>query len=144
MGISIGYEGFGYLVSPETKENILGVTFDSQNFPIHNPGRTVLSVMMKSKSIKDYNSVAKDVMKKHLKIQQEPDIANAFVYGQGIPQYRVGHYKIADKIENLLSEKDNLKNISIVGNSLRGVSINTCIKSGITKANEYITTLPKE
>ena len=26
--ISIGYEGFGYLVSPETKENILGVTFD--------------------------------------------------------------------------------------------------------------------
>ena len=44
---------------------------------------------MKSKSIKDYNSVAKDVMKKHLKIQQEPDIANAFVYEQGIPQYRV-------------------------------------------------------
>ena len=45
--------------------------------------------MMKSKSIEDYNSVAKDVMKEHLKIQKEPDIVNAYVYDQGIPQYRV-------------------------------------------------------
>ena len=99
--IPMSHKGFGYLVAPETNQKILGVTFDSQNFPEHLQGQqqTRMTVMMggapslgmrlEDYSLSDLKSMASETVQRHLQLSEPPTSIHGHVYKQAIPQYYV-------------------------------------------------------
>jgi oxygen-dependent protoporphyrinogen oxidase len=100
-------QGFGYLIPSSQKENILGVIWDSSVFPQHNktPQETRLAVMMRGiLHENEASKIAKEALKRHLGISQEPAACYISTAVQAIPQYRVGHSNRVASIRNLTKQ----------------------------------------
>jgi protoporphyrinogen/coproporphyrinogen III oxidase len=136
---SIGYkhytlkeQGFGHLVPASEKEKILGVVWDSSAFPEQNqhPQETRLTVMMGGAQYPDLineskqtlETLALDALNRHLGITTCPDTLAIHYAKNAIPQYHVGHAQRVEEIERQFPH-----NITLLGNSFRGVAINDCI-----------------
>lgn len=131
--------GFGYLV-PQSERDIhhtLGVLFDNDAMPGLDSatGYTKLTVMMgghywasPSREIPDRETLirhARDVVRRHLGIIDEPAHAFASVQRSAIPQYRRGHLgRMRDLDDALL---DRARGLSVIGPSYRGVGVNDCV-----------------
>ncbi|WBW74052.1 protoporphyrinogen oxidase Hem14 [Schizosaccharomyces osmophilus] len=143
----LNYKGFGYLAPlrlPNNPNHILGVVFDSEQ---NNPEQgTKLTVMMGGsnyaydpKSIpttpEKAISYAKEAVKQSLSIHASPDVANATLQRNCIPQYMVGHQHQLDKVQSWID--DNLRGrLYLTGSWYNGVSIGDCILNGYKTAQE--------
>ncbi|MCB1107285.1 MAG: protoporphyrinogen oxidase [Chlamydiia bacterium] len=117
-------QGFGYLVPSKERENILGVVFDSSIFPMQNREKeTRLTVMLRDGGERE----ALFALKKHLSICKIPDRVHVKTYPYAVPQYCVGHLERVEAFEAHL--KEHYPHITCIGNYLRGVSLNACVKS---------------
>ena len=140
--ISLGYhknvlkkEGFGHLIPSKENESILGVVWDSSAFPKQNyfPHETRLTVMMGGAhhpSVFEMNdlqieSYILNAMKKQLNIFEVPNslIINRAI--DAIPQYTLGHSERVISLKNVITSF--CSNITLLGNSYSGISINDCI-----------------
>lgn len=116
-------EGFGYLVPSGEKEKVLGVVFDSSIFPAQSKEQeTRLTVMLKEGGEEE----ALDAVKRHLKIGKKPLAISIKHYPHVVPQYRVGHLERVGAFQEHL--KKNYPHITLGGNYLNGVSLNTCVE----------------
>jgi oxygen-dependent protoporphyrinogen oxidase len=144
-------EGFGFLIPPKEKAEILGVTMDHVAFPSHNqtPAQTRLTVMLGgdtsvspyfpdvlSTPIPKIEQIALNGLKQYLNIDQTPDFLSVTICRQGIPQYHVGHRAKVTEIQELL--KSNFKNQFFqIGNYSGGVGVNDCIINAANFADTF-------
>lgn len=136
-GKVMNHDAFGFLIPPSQGLPILGVIFDSCNFP--QGDWTVLTVMLGGrwfdkyigqKSESDIFKLVKEQIKTIMGIEVEPDSYSVSILKDCIPQYSVGHY---ENVENIFSYiKENKLPITLVGSSYRGVGVNDVIVSAKT------------
>ncbi|XP_077985721.1 protoporphyrinogen oxidase-like [Glandiceps talaboti] len=144
-------EGFGYLIPSWEKSKLLGVVYDSCTFPQHNrrgPTTTRITCMMGGHWFQDLFgdpdtvhpdhllSVAIETVQEHLGIKSIPIHSIVKVQQNCITQYKVGHSKIVDKIENYI--EDNNLPLRVTGASYRGVSLNDCIYNARRTAENLV------
>ncbi len=117
--------GFGYLVPSFFQTPILGCVFDSDVFPEQNAqDETRLTFMILGADFSDEELLAlsKGALFEHLGIDKEPDVVHFNRASKAIPQYPVNYHL------NVKALKEKYPNITFLGNSFTGVSINDCIK----------------
>ncbi|KAG4035244.1 hypothetical protein MFRU_001g00150 [Monilinia fructicola] len=142
--------GFGYLIPrsipfEQNPEFALGVVFDSDATVGQDtvPG-TKLTVMLGGHWWDNFEtypdeeegvSMAKSVLKRHLKIDQEPEMVHASLQKDCIPQYTVGHeQRLKQAHYELLSGYKG--RLAVAGNSYTGVGVNDCIKAAKIVASD--------
>ncbi|ESZ95575.1 hypothetical protein SBOR_4055 [Sclerotinia borealis F-4128] len=149
--------GFGYLIPRsipfvQNPEFALGVVFDSDATVGQDtvPG-TKITVMLGGHWWDGFEtypdeeegaSMAKSVLKRHLKIDQEPEMVHASLQKDCIPQYTVGHeQRLKQAHYELLSAYKG--RLAVAGNSYTGVGVNDCIKaakivaSDVARGNDF-------
>lgn len=127
-------DGFGFLVPPKEKKNILGSIWTSSIFANRSPDGEVQfrcmlggdgnhDVINKTDdelielTIRDLNSV--------VGLKSTPKITKVYKWNKGIPQFILGHQERLRKIEH---ELDKLNGIYLAGNAYYGISLNDCVK----------------
>lgn len=133
--------GFGYLIPrsipfEQNPECALGVVFDSDAVQGQDtvPG-TKVTVMLGGHWWDGFSSypdedegaaMAKTVLRRHLKIDVEPDAVNVGLQKDCIPQYVVGHEKRMKAAHGELMQGFRGK-LKVAGNSYMGVGLNDCV-----------------
>ncbi|CAF0738300.1 unnamed protein product [Brachionus calyciflorus] len=129
------FKGFGYLVPSNQKSPILGCIFDSV-FNKPDQKNTCLTVMLggawfdeylKNKTSDEILNMAYIEIRKHLNLKVEPDYHEIAILKEAIPQYKVGHLKLLDKIKDSLKEHDLNERLYLTGFSYDGIGLNDCI-----------------
>ncbi len=145
--INMGYhkqvlplEGFGYLTSTHSCEEILGVVFDSSVFPKLNKSKeeTRLTVKLGDRGLSRDAMIetALQGLKAHLGIDEKPDAISYKLAVHAIPQYGVGHLDVMAQFDRELKEK--FPRLRFVGNYLNGISVDRCIARSKQVAEEWI------
>ena len=135
-------QGFGYLLpksitAAANPHKALGVIFDSCVTPQPFETGTKVTIMLGGHHWKgrtafpsDAESVqmARDVLRQHLSVVEEPLATNVALNRDCIPQYNVGHDgKMKAAKQALLETFDG--RLSVAGASYKGVGMNDCIRS---------------
>ncbi|HEY4832602.1 MAG TPA: protoporphyrinogen oxidase [Waddliaceae bacterium] len=153
--VNLGYykqvlkkRGYGYLIPSQEKEQIMGMTWDSEIFPQQNtiPEETRLTVMMggahnkqiEQYSLKQIKEVAYQAVQEHLQIPSLPDSVSIKIAREAIPQYLVGHNDKISEIENMISKM--FRNLTLCGSSYYGVAVNDCIAKSRSIVDNFIYT----
>ena len=130
------FSAFGYLIPSSQQKGILGVLFDSEIFPQQNCEReeTRMTVMTRgnlASSVKE--------LQEHLHICEQPNFLS-FSSEMRLPQYEFGHL---EKMRGLAEKmKTDFPNCTLLGNYLRGASVNECVISA-KSATEHLLKLSK-
>jgi protoporphyrinogen/coproporphyrinogen III oxidase len=134
--------GFGFLVPPAERMNILGCVWNSSLFKDRAPkGKALLTVFIGGARNPDIAgladaelvSTAHGELQKVLGISSDPRVIAITRYERSIPQYNLGHFARVQEIERLLGELSGLR---LIGNYLHGVSTGDCIKEADRVAQE--------
>ena len=135
--------GFGYLIPrsipyDQTPECALGVVFDSDAVSGQDTATgTKVTVMIGGHWWDGYESypdeeegaaMAKAVLKRHLKIDEEPAVVNVGLQRECIPQYTVGHQARMGSAHTELMDAFKGK-LAVAGNTYAGVGLNDCVRS---------------
>lgn len=135
--------GFGYLIPrsipyDQNPEAALGVVFDSDAVQGQDtaPG-TKVTVMLGGHWWDGFDAypdeeegaaMAISVLRRHLKIDEEPEYVNVNLQRECIPQYTVGHEsRLMTAHHDLMSEFKG--RLMVAGNSYEGVGLNDCVRS---------------
>jgi protoporphyrinogen/coproporphyrinogen III oxidase len=135
--------GFGYLIPRsvpwnQNPERALGVVFDSDaNVGQDTVPGTKVTVMLGGHWWDGWDSypdeaegaaMAKAILKRHLKIEEEPVVINVALQRECIPQYTVGHEARMKKAHSELMKGFKGK-MAVAGNSYTGVGLNDCVRA---------------
>jgi protoporphyrinogen/coproporphyrinogen III oxidase len=130
------WEGFGYLIPTQEREQLLGVVWDSSAFPQQNRGaqETRLTAMLGGVHKPELLSLPQDKLieislksiYKQLGISKYPNSIRVNVALDAIPQYLVGHQSRTADYERKIAEHSSSR-IRLCGNSWHGVGVNDCI-----------------
>lgn len=140
--ISTPLDGFGFLVPPGERMNILGCVWNSTLFKDRAPaGKALVTVFIggaRNPEIArlgdaELVSTAHGELRKVLGISSDPRVVALTRYERSIPQYNLGHFARVRRIESLLGELPELR---LIGNYLHGVSTGDCIKEAERVARE--------
>ena len=123
-------EGFGYLTPHCTREDILGVIFDSSVFKQHNkyPQETRLTIKLKDLGQSEEEAIQTALLsiRRHLKISVQPDVIAFKRVLSAIPQYTVGHLERMESLYPKFQQK--IPRCYLLGNYRIGVSVDSCIR----------------
>ena len=140
--IATPLNGFGFLVPPGERMNILGCVWNSSLFKDRAPdGKALVTVFIGGARNPDIVrladgelvSTAHGELQKVLGISSEPAVVAITRYERSIPQYNLGHFARVQEIESLLG---GLPGLRLIGNYLHGVSTGDCIKEADRVATE--------
>jgi oxygen-dependent protoporphyrinogen oxidase len=135
--------GFGYLIPrsisfDQNPECALGVVFDSDAVTGQDTvSGTKVTVMLGGHWWDGFDSypdeaegaaMAKAVLKRHLKIDEEPAAVNVGLQKECIPQYTVGHEARMKQAHGELMQIFKGK-LAVAGNSYTGVGLNDCVRA---------------
>jgi oxygen-dependent protoporphyrinogen oxidase len=135
-------DGFGFLVPPGERMNILGCVWNSSLFKGRAPnGHALVTTFIGGARNKEAAqmadaelvAVAHSELQKVLGISSDPRVVTITRWERAIPQYNLGHAERARRIESLLEEIPGLR---LIGNYLHGVSTGDCIKEADRVARE--------
>lgn len=135
-------DGFGFLVPPSERMNILGCVWNSTLFKGRAPkGHALVTTFIggarnpQAPSMADAElaALAHSDLQKTLGISSEPQVIAITRWERAIPQYNIGHAERVRKIEGLLKAMTGLH---LIGNYLHGVSTGDCIKEADRVAQE--------
>jgi oxygen-dependent protoporphyrinogen oxidase len=133
--------GFGYLLPKSlpvesNPHHALGVIFDSDATPQETEPGTKVTVMFGGHYWRERRTypdaaealeMARDVLRRHLGIEETPVATNVSLNRDCIPQYTVGHE------DRLVEARDGLERLrggfSVAGASYKGVGLNDCVRS---------------
>ncbi len=137
-------DGFGFLVPPKEKSDILGCIFTSSLFPERAPnGEALLTVMMGGTTnptiseLPQQEIVGKAVLavSTYLQITDNPKFSRSFTWHSAIPQYHIGHQEIISQIESIEVDHPGLH---LIGNYRSGISIGSSITQAVMTSNSII------
>ncbi len=66
-------------------------------------------------------------LRKHLNLNIEPDVQEVTVLEEAIPQYKVGHPQLIEKIYKSLADSNLDGKLFLTGNTYDGIGVNDCI-----------------
>jgi len=127
-------EGFGFLVPRAQGPRILGALWPSCIFDGRAPEGSVLMTVMiggahdpEGASLDDRAllGLAREDLRSTIGIHANPYFTRVVRHPRGIPQYTLGHRDRLETVDRRLADHDGLW---MTGNSLRGISINDCVK----------------
>ena len=128
--------GFGFLVPASERRRLLACTFVHNKFTNRAPAGTALLRCFFSSSrtadLMEYSedqcqAIARQELREILGLNAQPRFAQVFRWLHALPQYETGHLERVAEIENRLKQ---LPGLYLIGNSLHGVGIPDCVKSG--------------
>ncbi len=128
-------DGFGYLIPSKEKRKILGALYTSSIFPERAPTNNKLIRVLiggdnnrwiNTESDESLIDIALNETKDTIKHNMQPNCIITSRAEKAIPQYRIGHNEIVNKVEEIANE---ISNIYIGGNILYGVGINDCTRA---------------
>lgn len=140
--IATPLDGFGFLVPPGERMNILGCVWNSSLFKGRAPeGHALVTVFIggarntEAAQLADAElvTIAHSELQKVLGISSEPRVVTITRWERAIPQYNIGHVERVRRIEELLRD---ISGLHIIGNYLHGVSTGDCIKEADRVAKE--------
>jgi oxygen-dependent protoporphyrinogen oxidase len=140
--IATPLDGFGFLVPPGERMNILGCVWNSSLFKGRAPeGHALVTVFIggarntEAARLADAElvTIAHSELQKVLGISSEPRVVTITRWERAIPQYNIGHVERVRRIEELLRDRPGLH---LIGNYLHGVSTGDCIKEADRVAKE--------
>jgi oxygen-dependent protoporphyrinogen oxidase len=140
--IATPLDGFGFLVPPGERMNILGCVWNSSLFKGRAPeGHALITVFIggarntEAAQLADAElvTVAHSELQKVLGISGEPRVVTVTRWERAIPQYDIGHAERVRRIEELLRDR---RGLHLIGNYLHGVSTGDCIKEADRAAKE--------
>ncbi|HKP85496.1 MAG TPA: protoporphyrinogen oxidase [Blastocatellia bacterium] len=135
-------DGFGFLVPPGERMNVLGCVWNSSLFEGRAPeGQALVTSFIggarntQAARMPDAELVtlAHSDLQKVLGISSEPRVVAITRWERAIPQYNIGHAGRVRRIEELLEATAGLH---LIGNYLHGVSTGDCIKEADRVARE--------
>jgi len=136
--------GHGFLVPRTEGRNMLACTFVHRKFPFRAPeGAALLRCFVSSSRVPDLNaqsdhwllSTMLTELKEILGTSETPLFAHIYRWECALPQYSTGHIDRVAQIEKTLAETPGLH---VIGNSLHGIGIPDCIRSGKQAAENLI------
>jgi oxygen-dependent protoporphyrinogen oxidase len=132
--IATRLDGFGFLIPPGERMNILGCVWNSSLFKGRAPeGHALITVFIGGARNTEATQLADaelvtlvhSDLQKVLGISSEPQVVTITRWERAIPQYNIGHVERVRRIEELLRAQTEL---DLIGNYLHGVSTGDCIK----------------
>jgi oxygen-dependent protoporphyrinogen oxidase len=145
--IKTDLDGFGFLVPPSERMNILGCVWNSSLFKGRAPeGKALLTLFVGGARNPDAArladaemvSLAHSELQRILRISSEPQLIAITRWERAIPQYNLGHAARVQRIEALLK---GIPGLYLIGNYLHGVSTGDCVKEADRVAKEVASTL---
>jgi oxygen-dependent protoporphyrinogen oxidase len=142
-------DGFGFLVPPSERLNILGCVWNSSLFADRAPaGKALITVFIGGARNPQVVQLGDDELvtlvhadlQNILGIRGEPQAVAITRWERAIPQYNLGHRDRVQQIEALLA---GIPGLRLAGNYLHGVSTGDCIKEADRVAKEVSTSLNK-
>lgn len=136
-------QGFGYLLPrsipyAQNPECALGVVFDSDAITGQDTvSGTKVTVMLGGHWWSSFSSypdqqegeeMAKAILKRHLKISEQPAVVRVSLQENCIPQYTVGHESRMRKAHEEIKEVFKGK-LAVAGNAYTGVGMNDCVRA---------------
>jgi oxygen-dependent protoporphyrinogen oxidase len=132
--------GFGFVVPRAEERQIMAGTFSSLKFPGRAPADGVLVRAFVGRAGREETAglpddelvaVVRDELASIVGLRAEPLFTRIFRWPRGMPQYRVGHGPLIDRIESGIAD---LPGIEIAGGYLHGIGIGDCIREGAAAA----------
>ncbi|HEX7285230.1 MAG TPA: protoporphyrinogen oxidase [Candidatus Angelobacter sp.] len=136
--------GHGFLVPRTEGRKLLACTFVHKKFPHRAPaGAALLRCFISSSRVPDLMGYTDDALlaaarkeiENILGLAAEPLMSRVFRWDCALPQYETGHLERVAEMEKILAEMPGLY---IAGNSLYGIGIPDCIKSGKAAAEKLL------
>lgn len=136
-------DGFGVLAPGAEGEPVLGVLFSSALFPGRAPeGCVLLTVFQggmrhpewcRAEAEAEARAAAWEAVSRWLEVKGEPDLVEATLWKEAIPQYEVGHGRLLEALAGLEASHPGL---FLRGNLRGGVAVGDCVASGFAVADE--------
>lgn len=135
-------DGFGFLIPRRETLQTLGSLFSSTLFPGRAPeGQVLLTSFIGGDRNHSVDKMAQvELVQRVLEeiapilgIQGEPEFSRVNYWRHAIPQYKLGHQKLLDGVDEALSRHPGLH---VRGNWLGGISLADCVRNGRDFANK--------
>ncbi len=136
--------GFGFVVPRAEERGIMAGTFSSLKFAGRAPDDGVLVRAFVGRAGREETTgLADDELVRLVRaelanivgLRAEPLFDRIFRWPRGMPQYRVGHGALVERIESALGE---LPGVELAGGYLHGIGIGDCIREGGAAARRAV------
>lgn len=143
----ITLDGFGFLVPPNEKKNILGAIWTSSVFSNRVPNHKFqLRVMLgdldaSGKKLitlgdEELLNLVKADIKDIMGIDNHPEMIKIYRHERAIPEYKLGHPVLLTQIETELAATPGLQ---LIGNYTSGVGVNDCLNTAMQAVDKIVT-----
>ena len=145
--------GFGFVVPRAENRPVMATTWSSSKFPGRAPeGHVLLRSFLGRAGIEaaaqlddaEMTKVVRAELREVMGITAEPEFAQVFRWPRGMPQYRVGHVELVDRIEAGVARAPG---IELAGGAYHGIGIGDCLREGAAAAEralEHVRGLPED
>jgi len=129
-------DGFGFVVPKIENRDIIAASFSSVKFPGRAPDEMVLIRTFLGGALRpdlvdlpdaELERIALAELTDILGISGPPTMIDVVKWREKMPQYRVGHLELVQKIEERAA---GVAGLALAGNGYRGVGIPYCVRSG--------------
>jgi oxygen-dependent protoporphyrinogen oxidase len=136
--------GFGFVIPRAEERGIMAGTFSSLKFPGRAPDDGVLVRAFVGRAGREAPAELPDdeligLVRAELAgivgLRAEPLFTRIFRWPRGMPQYRVGHRRLIDRVEAAIAA---LPGVEIAGGYLHGIGIGDCIREGAAAAHRAV------
>ena len=146
-------KGFGFVVPRAEDRPVMATTWSSSKFPGRAPAGHVLLRSFLGRAGRetaaqlDDDEMAKVVraeLREIMGIAAKPELVQIFRWPRGMPQYRVGHVGLVEKIEAGVAR---VPGIELAGGAYHGIGIGDCLREGAAAAEralEHVRGLPED
>ena len=145
--------GFGFVVPRAENRPVMATTWSSSKFPGRAPeGHVLLRSFLGRAGIEaaarlddaEMTKVVRAELREVMGIVAEPEFVEIFRWPRGMPQYRVGHVDLVDKIEAGVAK---VPGVELAGGAYHGIGIGDCLREGAAAAEralEHVRGLPED
>ena len=147
--VSLGYRradvarplrGFGFVVPRAEERDIMACTFSSLKFEGRAPDDALLVRAFAGRAGREQAvglpddelvGLVRAELADILGLRAEPLFARVFRWPRGMPQYRVGHRELIERVDRQIGA---LPGVELAGGYLRGIGIGDCLREGAAAA----------
>jgi len=146
-------KGFGLVVPRAERRPVMATTWSSSKFDHRAPdGHVLLRSFLgragrEASAQLDDDEMAKVVraeLRQVMGIAAEPELVEIFRWPRGMPQYKVGHVRLVEKIEAAVAV---VPGVELAGGAYHGIGIGDCLREGAAAAEralEHVRGLPED
>jgi oxygen-dependent protoporphyrinogen oxidase len=146
-------KGFGFVVPRAERRPVMATTWSSSKFHGRAPeGRVLLRSFLGRAGLEaaaqldddEMTGVVRAELREIMGIAAEPELVEIFRWPRGMPQYRVGHAQLVEKIERAVAA---VPGVELAGGAYHGIGIGDCLREGQAAADralEHVRGLPED